>query len=191
MDFFDYSNKLKPEAGRLLISEPYLSDPNFERTIILLCEHNEEGSVGFVLNKPSLSKLNELINDLSEVENVLCIGGPVQQDTLHFLHQCGDIEGAIEVGDNIYWGGEFEQLIGKIETQQIESSEIKFFIGYSGWSPGQLEEEIKLNSWIVSNLVSSELIFETPVEEMWRLTLRKMGGRFSMYSNYPVDPSMN
>lgn len=191
MDFFDYSNKLKPEAGRLLISEPYLSDPNFERTIILLCEHNEEGSVGFVLNKPSLSKLNELINDLSDLENVLCIGGPVQQDTLHFLHQCGDIEGAIEVGDNIYWGGEFEQLIGKIETQQIESSEIKFFIGYSGWSPGQLEEEIKLNSWIVSNLASSELIFETPVEEMWRLTLRKMGGRFSMYSNYPVDPSMN
>ncbi|MBS1507614.1 MAG: YqgE/AlgH family protein [Bacteroidetes bacterium] len=191
MDFFDYSNKLKPEAGRLLISEPYLSDPNFERTIILLCEHNEEGSVGFVLNKPSLSKLNELINDLSDLENVLCIGGPVQQDTLHFLHQCGDIEGAIEVGDNIYWGGEFEQLIGKIETQQIESSEIKFFVGYSGWSPGQLEEEIKLNSWIVSNLASSELIFETPVEEMWRLTLRKMGGRFSMYSNYPVDPSMN
>jgi putative transcriptional regulator len=191
MDFFDYSNKLKPEAGRLLLSEPYLSDPNFERTIILLCEHNEEGSVGFVLNKPSLSKLNELINDLSELENVLCIGGPVQQDTLHFLHQCPDIDGAIEVGDNIYWGGEFAQLIGKIESQQIESSDIKFFIGYSGWSPGQLDEEIKLNSWIVSNLASSELVFETPVEEMWRLTLKKMGGRFSMYSNYPVDPSMN
>lgn len=191
MDFFDYSNKLKPEAGRLLISEPYLSDPNFERTIILLCEHNEEGSVGFVLNKPSLSKLNELINDLSDLENVLCIGGPVQQDTLHFLHQCPDIDGAIEVSDNIYWGGEFEQLIGKIESQQIDASEVKFFVGYSGWSPGQLEEEIKLNSWIVSNRVSSELIFETPVEEMWRLTLRKMGGRFSMYSNYPVDPTMN
>jgi putative transcriptional regulator len=191
MDFFDYSNKIKPDAGRLLISEPYLPDPNFERTIILLCEHNDSGSVGFVLNKPSLSKLNDLISDLSQMENVLCIGGPVQQDTLHFLHRCPDIDGAIEVSEGIFWGGEFEQLVDRIESQQMGVDDIKFFIGYSGWSPGQLDEEIKMNSWIVSSEVSEELIFETPVDEMWRLTLKRMGGRFSMYSNYPVDPSLN
>lgn len=191
MDFFDYSNKLKPKAGRLLVSEPYLPDPNFERTIILLCEHNEEGTVGFVLNKPSLSKLGELIKDLSSLENIVCMGGPVQQDTLHYIHRCPDIDGAIEISEKIYWGGEFEQLIAKLENRQLRHEDIKFFLGYSGWSPGQLDDEIKVNSWIVSNLVSEELIFETTEEEMWRKTLKTMGGRFSMYSNYPVDPSMN
>ncbi len=191
MDFFDYSNKLKPKAGRLLVSEPYLPDPNFERTIILLCENNDEGTVGFILNKPSLSKLGELIQDLKQFENPVDIGGPVQQDTLHYIHSCPNIDGAVEVVDEIYWGGEFDQLISKLETGQLQSSEIKFFLGYSGWSPGQLEEELKLNSWIVSGQVSKELIFETEPELMWKKTLQEMGGRFSMYSNYPVDPTMN
>ena len=191
MDFFDYSNKLKPKAGRLLVSEPYLPDPNFERTIILLCEHNEEGTVGFVLNKPSLSKLGELIKDLSSLENIVCMGGPVQQDTLHYIHRCPGVDGAVEISEKIYWGGEFEQLIAKLESHQLRHEDIKFFLGYSGWSPGQLDEEIKVNSWIVSDLVSEDLIFETTEEEMWRKTLKRMGGRFSMYSNYPVDPSMN
>ncbi|HLZ15708.1 MAG TPA: YqgE/AlgH family protein, partial [Cyclobacteriaceae bacterium] len=166
-------------------------DPNFERTIILLCEHNDDGTVGFVLNKPSLSKLGELIADLSQLKNIVCMGGPVQQDTLHYIHRCADIDGAIEVSERIYWGGEFEQLIAKLETHQLKPKDIKFFLGYSGWSPNQLEDEIKANSWIVSDLVSEELIFETTEEEMWRKTLKNMGGRFSMYSNYPVDPTMN
>jgi putative transcriptional regulator len=191
MDFFEYSNKLKPKAGRLLVSEPYLPDPNFERTIILLCEHNEEGTVGFVMNKPSLSKLGELIKDLSQLENIVCMGGPVQQDTLHYIHRCAEIEGAVEVSEQIYWGGAFEQLIEKLETHKLRPEDVKFFLGYSGWSPGQLDDEIKANSWIVSNLVSNELIFETSEQEMWKKTLKMMGGRFSMYSNYPVDPSLN
>ncbi len=191
MDFFDYANKLKPKAGRLLVSEPYLPDPNFERTIILLCEHNDEGTVGFVLNKPSLSKLGDLIKDASQLENIVCMGGPVQQDTLHYVHRCRDIDGAIEIAEQVFWGGSFEQVIEKLESKQLRHEDIKFFLGYSGWSPGQLDEEIKVNSWIVSNFVTEELIFETTEDEMWRKTLKKMGGRFSMYSNYPVDPSMN
>ena len=191
MDFFDYSNRLKPKAGRLLVSEPYLADPNFERTIILLCEHNEDGTVGFILNKPSLSKLGDLIIDLSPLENIVGMGGPVQQDTLHYIHRCPGIEGAVEIAENVFWGGAFEMLTEKLETKQLRHGDVKFFLGYSGWSPGQLEEEIKVNSWIVSNFVSEELIFETDEGEMWRKTLKKMGGRFSMYSNYPVDPSMN
>ena len=191
MDFFDYANKLKPKAGRLLISEPFLADPNFERTIILLCEHNAEGTVGFVLNKPSLSKLSDLIVELSQLEHIVGFGGPVQQDTLHYIHRCPDIEGAVEVGEHIYWGGEFEQLIEKLDRGEARPEDVKFFLGYSGWSPDQLEEEIKVNSWIVSALTSEALVFDTPVDEMWRNTLKRMGGRFSMYSNYPVDPSMN
>ncbi len=191
MDFFDYSNKLNPKVGRLLVSEPYLPDPNFERTIILICEHNEEGTVGFVLNKPSLTKLGELISPLQQLENTVCMGGPVQQDTLHYIHRCAGIDGAVEISERIFWGGEFNQVVEKLETKQLENEDIKFFLGYSGWLPGQLEEEIKVNSWIVSDFLSEELIFETSEEEMWKMTLKKMGGRFSMYSNYPVDPSMN
>ncbi len=191
MDFFEYGNKLKPEAGRLLVSEPYLPDPNFERTIILLCEHTEGGTVGFVLNKPSLSKLGELIKEPERFDNPVSIGGPVQQDTLHYIHRNPHIAGAIELAEGIFWGGEFEQLIAQIETGQLNANDIKFFLGYSGWSAGQLDEELKLNSWIVCGRVSQELIFETEDEQMWKRTLQEMGGRYSMYSNYPLDPSMN
>ncbi len=191
MDFFEYKNKLKPEAGRLLVSEPYLPDPNFERTIILLCEHNHEGTIGFVLNKPSLSTLGELISDLPQCVNTVGIGGPVQQDTLHYIHRCEAVAGAMDIGNGIFWGGEFEDVIEKINNNQIAESDIKFFLGYSGWSLGQLEEELEQNSWIVSGQVTQELIFETDAEEMWKKTLRGMGGRFSMYANYPVDPTMN
>jgi putative transcriptional regulator len=191
MHFFEYKNKLKPEAGRILISEPYLPDPNFERTIILICEHNDEGTIGFVLNKPSQSKLGELISELPQCENIVSIGGPVQQDTLHYIHSCADVEGAVEVSEGIYWGGDFEDVIEKINTKKLDQSDIKFFLGYSGWSPGQLDEELVQNSWIVNGLVTPELVFLTDAEEMWKKTLRQMGGRFSMYSNYPVDPTMN
>lgn len=191
MDFFEYKNKLKPEAGRLLVSEPYLPDPNFERTIILLCEHNDDGTIGFILNKPSLSKLSELISELDAFHNPVGVGGPVQQDTLHYIHRCADVEGAIEVASGIFWGGEFEDVIQKMNTSQINFTDIKFFLGYSGWSTGQLDDELELNSWIVSGKVTKELIFETEPDQMWKKTLREMGGRFSMYANYPVDPTMN
>jgi putative transcriptional regulator len=191
MDFFKYKNKLNVEKGRLLASEPYLADPNFERTIILLTEHNQEGSVGFVLNKPSESSVTEIMEEIKNIHSNVYIGGPVQQDTLHFIHRNPDISDSIEVTEGIFWGGNFDQILLFIETKQLNVSDIKFFLGYSGWSPGQLEEELNLNSWIVSNQVTQDLIFETPPEMMWKKSLQSLGGRFSVYSNYPVDPSMN
>ena len=191
MDFFDFKNRIKPGSGKILISEPYLADPNFERTIILLCEHNDDGTIGFVLNKPSLSKLSELISDAKSFNEIVCVGGPVQQDTLHYFHRQKGVEGAVEILDGIYWGGEFDDIMSKIETGELGSTDIKFFLGYSGWSPGQLEEELKANSWIVSDRFSAELLFETEHDEMWKKVLKEMGGRFSMFANYPVDPQMN
>jgi putative transcriptional regulator len=191
MDFFDYRNKLIPKAGRLLVSEPYLPDPNFERTIILLCEHNDEGTIGFILNKPSLSRLTEILSEVNSFQEIVNIGGPVQQDTLHYLHKKKGVNGAVEIVDGIYWGGEFDQIISSLELGELTESDIKFFLGYSGWSPGQLAEELETKSWIVSDQVSTELIFETAPEEMWKKVLKEMGGRFSMFANYPVDPQMN
>lgn len=191
MEFFKYRNKIKPEKGRLLISEPFLPDPNFERTVVLLCEHNEEGSFGFVLNKPSILKVSEVMDDITELDNMVFVGGPVQQDTLHFIHRNTLLENAVEIVDQIFWGGAFENLMGMCEARQITGNDIRFFLGYSGWGPGQLEAELEQDSWIVCDYVTDQLLFDTVPEIMWRKALENMGGRFSMYSNYPVDPRLN
>ena len=191
MEFFRYKNKLLPQKGGLLLSEPYLADPNFERTTILLTEHNNEGSVGFILNKPSDSRVSEVLNDLKEFDARIFIGGPVQQDTLHFIHKVAALDDSIEIVAGLFWGGNFDQLISLIETKQIGGTDIKFFLGYSGWSAGQLDEELKIDSWIVSDKVSEELVFETEPDNMWKKAMRGLGGRFSVYSNYPADPRMN
>jgi putative transcriptional regulator len=191
MEFFRYRNKLKPERGRLLISEPFLPDPNFERTVVLLCEHNDEGSFGFVLNKPSILKVNEVMEDISGLENVVFVGGPVQQDSLHFINRTVSVTNAVEIIDNIYWGGDFENLITLCDTKQITASDVRFFLGYSGWGPGQLESELEQESWIVCDYVTNQLLFDTDPQLLWRKALDNMGGRFSVYSNYPLDPRMN
>ena len=191
MEFFKYRNKIKPEKGRLLISEPFLPDPNFERTVVLLCEHNEEGSFGFVLNKPSILKVNEVMEELTNLDNLVFVGGPVQQDTLHFIHRNATLENAVEIVERIYWGGAFENLMLLLETRQIAAGDVRFFLGYSGWGPGQLEAELEQDSWIVCDYVTDQLLFDTGSDVMWRKALENMGGRFSVYSNYPVDPRLN
>jgi putative transcriptional regulator len=191
MEFFEYRNKIDLQKGRLLLSEPYLADPNFERTVILLTEHNEDGSVGFILNKPSESQVSEVMEDLRGLDAPIFIGGPVQQDTMHFIHVYPDLEDAIELEQGLYWGGNFDQLLIKVETGEFTLAGIKFFLGYSGWSPDQLQEELKLNSWIVSDRISHELIFETLPDQMWKRAMQELGGRFTVYSNYPADPRMN
>ena len=191
MEFFNYANRVKPKKGSILVSEPYLADPNFERTIILLCEHNAEGSFGFVLNKPSQAKITDLIEGMKNFNATVYVGGPVQQDTLHYIHCLDTLEDAVEIGNGIYWGGNFEQLNLMLLSQKLTDADLKFYLGYSGWSEGQLEEELKANSWIVSDNVDEKLIFETNPEIMWQKALKAMGGRFSVYSNYPVDPRLN
>jgi len=191
MEFFKYRNKLQPERGRLLISEPFLPDPNFERTVVLLCEHNAEGSFGFVLNKPSILKVNEVMEDMVSLDNLVYVGGPVQQDTLHFIHRNVSVINAVEIVSNVYWGGDFENLVTLCDTKQLAGGDIRFFLGYSGWGPGQLESELEQDSWIVCDFVTDQLLFDTDPQNMWRKALDNMGGRFSMYSNYPVDPRLN
>jgi putative transcriptional regulator len=191
MEFFKYNNRIEPSKGRILVSEPYLPDPNFERTIILLCEHNEEGSFGFVMNKPSLARLGDVMPDLKDFDAPVFIGGPVQQDTLHYIHRLPKLEDSTPVMNGVYWGGNFDQLVSLIETKQVASSDVKFFLGYSGWSVGQIDQELKDDSWIVWDKANEELLFDIKAEAMWQYTLRAMGGRFSVYSNYPQDPRLN
>jgi putative transcriptional regulator len=187
---FKYKNKYKPEKGCLLISEPHLPDNNFERSVIYLCEHNEKGSFGLVLNKSSNFKLNELVPQI-DLEFAVGIGGPVENNTLHFLHRNNEsIESSVQVGENINWGGNYDQVIDWLSNGGSKN-DICFFVGYSGWSEGQLEEEIEHNSWIVFPNATEQLVFNTRKNNLWKAVLNEMGGRFSIFANYPSDPRLN
>lgn len=180
-----------PVPGILLISDPFLKDPNFMRTVILLCEHQQEGSFGFVLNRPYDQPLGELISDLEGTVIPVYYGGPVQLDTVHFLHTRPDlIEGGFEVTDGIYWGGDFEQVVSLIKSHKLKSKDIRFYIGYSGWGDGQLENELKEKSWITRE-GTKKLVFHKQADTIWREALKDLGGEYTQMTNYPIDPQLN
>ena len=177
--------------GSVLISEPFLKDPNFERTVIIICKHNQEGSLGFVLNRPVELTLKDVSEELLGLDNSLFVGGPVQQNTLHFLHKgLVEIEDSQKVSPGLYWGGSFEELKWKLENAEIKDEDVRFFLGYSGWDEGQLQSEIDQKSWIVANL-GDDSIFDIEPEVLWRRVLKHMGGKFKVVSNYPHDPRLN
>ena len=185
-------NKLSPKKGRLLLSEPFMGDPYFKRSVVLLTEHNNDGALGFILNKPLELTINEFIADFPEFNAQVYIGGPVQSESLFYLHSQGKfIEGSIEIVNNLWWSGNFDQLKQLIKDQQIFPHEIKFFIGYSGWDFDQLNREIEEEeSWLITNL-KSENIKDLNDSELWQNTLQKMGKKQSLLSNFPEDPSLN
>lgn len=192
IDFFSSDQIINPERGDLIISEPYLPDPNFERTVILICEHDENGTIGFILNKTSDVDLPEVMPELASASAPLFVGGPVQQDTLHFIHRSELLKDrANSIAEGMYWGGDYEKLTQLIDTFQLEAKDIRFFLGYSGWSQGQLMDELKEKSWIVYKKPTIELLFDTPPETLWKRVLQEMGGKFKLISNYPVDPRLN
>jgi len=180
------------DKGVILISEPFLPDPNFERTVVLLCDHNEQGSVGFVLNRYADIQLPDVVEEFVGTEAKLYLGGPVEQNTMHFLHKIQhELEGSLELSEGIAWGGDFEKLKFLVNTKQIDLDDVRFFIGYSGWAPGQLQKEIEENSWIVYKPDNLLEIWDMNTEDLWRRILQKMGGKFKMMSNYPIDPRLN
>ncbi len=181
-----------PSAGKLLISEPFLNDPNFKRSVILLAEHAEEGTLGFVLNQPSTLLLKDLVPDLWEANYPVFIGGPVEVDTVHFIHRCYDkLNSGEEIAEGIYWGGNFETLKILVNSNSISENEVKFFLGYSGWAESQLKEEIEANTWIVSGKFNQDVVFSHNEEELWREVIINLGPKYAHVSNFPSDPSLN
>jgi putative transcriptional regulator len=178
-------------AGKILIADPFLKDPNFMRSVVIVCEHQESGSFGFVLNKIYDQVLGDLIADLEGSAFPVYYGGPVQLDTIHFLHQCPSlIPGGFEISEGIYWGGDFEEVAKLIKAGEINETEIRFFIGYSGWGEGQLEEEMKQKSWITSK-ATPPLIFPANADNIWKEALKQLGGEYQQMVNYPIDPQLN
>ncbi|HKZ67782.1 MAG TPA: YqgE/AlgH family protein [Chitinophagaceae bacterium] len=182
---------IKPGPGILLIADPFLKDPNFLRTVVFLCEHREEGSFGFVLNRKYENTLDELIPDVEGFKLPVFYGGPVQMDTIHFLHQYPvEIPGGEEVMKGIYWGGDFVKAVEMIKNGEMDFRKIRFYIGYSGWGNGQLDEELKEKSWLTVK-ANRKLIFQTSAEEIWKESLRHLGGDYEMMIHFPTDPQLN
>ena len=185
-------NKLEPAAGRLLIAEPFMLDPQFKRSVILITEYAEEGVVGFVLNHASGLYINDAVIDFPETDGKLFTGGPCNPDRLHFLHRCPDkIPDGAEIGNGVYWGGDFEVVKTLFQLNLISDSEIKFFLGYSGWGAKQLDRELNLNSWIVSNQFDLDLIFNDEEEKSWKEAVINLGERFAHIVNFPTNPQLN
>ena len=180
------------QKGALLIAEPsILTDISFNRSVVLVAEHNQSGTVGFIMNKPLDFTLDELVTDIN-VSFTIFNGGPVEQDNLYFVHTVPHIlPSSIEIADGIFWGGDFEMLTQAINSQQILKNQIRFFLGYSGWNFGQLEAEIKNKAWRTVKNEYKNQIFEKSASDFWRNELLDLGGNYAIWSNAPENPLMN
>jgi putative transcriptional regulator len=178
--------------GTFLIAEPFLKGEDFMRSIVLLCRHTEEeGSLGFTLNKTSTVTLAQLFDELKDYPLPVNIGGPVQKDTLHYIHQYPDLFPDSElILEDVYWGGDFETLKIHLKNDDIDPDKIKFFLGYSGWSSGQLQQEIEEGTWLTA-MGTRPIIFETPDTEKWKTSLQLLGKEYGQLAHYPIDPQLN
>ncbi|MDX1440465.1 MAG: YqgE/AlgH family protein [Rubricoccaceae bacterium] len=180
-----------PTPGTLLIAEPPMADPHFKRAVILLCEHSLDGSFGLVLNRPAPYRLTEVADVQLPMEVPVGNGGPVQPETLHFLHPYGDrIEGSLPIADGVWWGGNLPSLLENLSDWTIDPAMIRFFLGYSGWGPGQLDEEVDDGGWILLGATDS-LVFAHSDDQLWRDILRELGGEYALLSTFPDDPRLN
>lgn len=188
-DYFNFKSNNKVTKGSLILSQPLMKDLNFERSIILICEHNSDGSFGYKLNdKLSPDSIKSDTNKI--IKENLYDGGPVENSYLNFIHSSGQIKDSVKISKDIYLGGDLDSLIDDIENN-VSSLKFKFFSGYSGWSPNQLDNEIDENSWIVINDYISNFIFDKIDEKFWISFLSDRGGKNKIFSNYPKDPSLN
>ena len=177
--------------GHLLLAEPFMEDPYFHRAVVLLCEHHPEGSLGFILNKSINMGVNELMGDFPPFEAEVYYGGPVQTDTLHYVHNVGDLlEESIQLTDGVWWGGDFDSLKFLITSGLIEPDNIRFFVGYAGWSGGQLEEEMEIGSWVTAHM-DANYLFKSQPSNLWSQVMYNKGNGFEIIADIPEFVSWN
>ncbi len=183
---------LTPKKGKLLIAEPSLTgDVSFNRSVVLLAEHNAEGSIGFILNKPLDYNVSDLVSEI-ELPFQVYNGGPVEQDNLYFIHKVPHlIDNSIEIANGIFWGGDFDKAIVLINQKLIAESDIRFFLGYSGWASLQLDQELNSKSWIVVKNEYESGIIEKSSVAFWKEKMVELGGNYLLWSNAPENPSLN
>lgn len=189
---FTFENKQLPAKGKLLISDPFISDGYFDRSVVLLCEHNDEGTFGFVLNNFVDIPFHEISDKFPVFDTKVSIGGPVSKENLFFLHKLGStLPGSVAITDKIFAGGDFSILVDLIQRNEIRKTDLRFFIGYSGWTEGQLNEEIEANTWIVSDKFDDDFIMNVEENHLWQKLMKTMGKKFSRMTDFPQNPNWN
>ncbi|MFT5141643.1 MAG: putative transcriptional regulator [Rhodothermales bacterium] len=189
--------KAEPDAdstplrvGVVLAAVPILRDPNFYRSVVLICDHNDSGSFGLVLNRDTSIEPESIMEELGPADKTVRIGGPVQPNTLHYVHEFGDrIAESIRMADGLWWGGDFDELKRELAEPTLEAG-VRLFMGYSGWGTGQLQDELDEGSWVVAP-VRSEWVFRTDPDAVWRQVMLSLGGEWALVANYPDDPRLN
>lgn len=182
--------RIEPAEGRVLVSDPSLNDFYFSRSVVLLTEHNEKGSIGFVVNKPVQASLDELLDGFPHFQANISVGGPVNPNSVQYIHTLGPIiSGSVHLFDNLFWGGDFDELKALIRDGQAQPQQIKFFFGYSGWAADQLKAEMATDSWVVTTL-DTDAIMDSG-HSLWKNAVEKLGDDFKIWLNYPENPSMN
>lgn len=180
------------QVGKLLIAEPFMDDVHFKRALILICDHHSEGTLGFIINKSLNLKVSDLISDFPDFDAVAYYGGPVQNDTIHFVHTVGDlIQNGLEISKGVFWGGDFNQLKFLIQNELISPEQIRFYIGYTGWSVGQLRDEVEVKSWLLTEGDSRYVFSTESTEELWRTALRSKGSHYMAIADILDEPIWN
>ena len=185
------SNNVLPSRGKILISEPFLRDTTFGRSVILLIDHTEEGSMGLIINKRLPLFTNDIIKEFQYLDDIpLYKGGPVATDTLFYLHTLSNIPGALTIGKGLYLNGDFDEIKKYMLHGNDVNVPIRFFLGYSGWEGKQLGNEIKENTWLVSE-EENDYLLNTNIKGMWKQALEKLGSKYETWSRFPQVPSLN
>ena len=173
------------KRGKVLVAEPFMLDPNFKRSVILLCEHENDGSLGFILNKSLDMKINELLVDFPDFDSRVYYGGPVQTDTIHYIHNVGSLlDDSNEICEGVHWGGDFEKLKFLISSDLIQPHNIRFFVGYSGWNLGQLKEEMGFGNWVVADM-NAKYVFNTKPNALWQKVMHNKGDVYTILAEMP------
>lgn len=179
------------KAGDILIAKPFLQDGQFKRSVIYMGEHSDEGSLGFILNKPHGLLLRDIFPHLKNGNFPLFDGGPVSPNQLFYTHTLGmKLTDSVEIGEGVYWGGNFFELSHMIEHGEISAKQVRFYIGYSGWSKDQLSKELEGESWFTHKTAYDELMNSSPVE-MWGIELMKIDPGYRAFTDFAYDPSLN
>lgn len=191
-DFFNVSNNTsQPVKGDSLVAEPFIHGKYFGRSVVFITESTSEGFMGLVLNKPLNYDVSDFFPELEELDFPVSLGGPVETNKLFFIHTLGNlIPQSVHVKDNLYWGGDFETIMQLIKQKQVNTSQVRFFIGYAGWIKGQLEIEMEEGTWLVSN-INTNKIMESMQPSLWRNVMSNLGGKYKIWSNFPENPNMN
>lgn len=168
-----------------------IDDNIFNRSVICLLEHNAEGTFGLITNKKMPYKVNEVVSGFPPIDNHLYFGGPVDTQHLFFIHRISELTDAIEIKDGYYWNGDFKELGEMIEIDYVKPEDIRFYLGYSGWDPTQLDQEIEEGSWLITS-EHQDLIFKNNEDDLlWKLAIERLGDDFKELAHYPSQPFLN